>query len=197
MEKEYLKEAGERLYRVRTDNLFSRKELAKMADVPIESVKNKERGEEAVESDVMDKKPKLKSEGIFAHGFGLQIVLQGVMFAILSLAAFYIGKSVTNSLEGGQTMAFMVLAISQVVQAFNMRSEKSLFKTGFFGNRTLNLATLVSLVLVLIVLFTPVRVAFGLVTLPLKLYLIALGFILIPLVVMKISKAVGLIKTKH
>lgn len=48
MEKEYLKEVGERLYRVRTNNLFSRKELAKMADVPIESVKNMERGEEAV-----------------------------------------------------------------------------------------------------------------------------------------------------
>ena len=154
-------------------------------------------GMEAVESDVMDKKPKPKSEGIFAHGFGLQIVLQGIMFAALSLAAFYIGKSVTDSLEGGQTMAFMVLAISQVVQAFNMRSEKSLFKTGFFGNRTLNLATLVSLVLVLIVLFTPVRVAFGLVTLPLKLYLIALGFILIPLVVMEISKAIGLIKSRR
>ena len=33
----------------------------------------------------MDHPPKPKSEGIFAHGLGLRIVLQGVMFALLSL----------------------------------------------------------------------------------------------------------------
>ena len=48
MEKEYLKEVGERLFTARTNNLFSRKELAKLADVPIETVKNMERGEQSV-----------------------------------------------------------------------------------------------------------------------------------------------------
>ncbi len=154
-------------------------------------------GMEAVEKDVMDKKPKPKSEGIFANGFGIQIILQGIMFAILTLIAFKLGENITGLLEGGQTMAFMVLSLSQVIQAFNMRSEKSLFKTGFFGNRTLNLATLASVVLVLLVLFTPVSTAFGLIILPAKLYLIALGLILIPFVLMELSKAFGLIKSKH
>ena len=151
-------------------------------------------GMEAVESDVMDKKPKPKSEGIFAHGFGARIALQGVMFAVLSLLAFYLGWVTTNTIENGQTMAFMVLALSQVVQAFNMRTEKSLFKTGFFSNKKLNLATLVSLLLVLLVLFTPVRKAFGLTVLPIGLYLVGLALILVPLVVMEVSKAFGLIK---
>ena len=154
-------------------------------------------GMEAVEKDVMERKPKPKSEGIFANGFGVRIVLQGIMFAVLTLIAFKLGEVVTGLTEGGQTMAFMVLALSQVIQAFNMRSEKSLFKTGFFGNRTLNLATLASLVLVLLVLFTPLNVAFGLIILPAKLYLIALGLILVPFVLMEISKAFGLIKSKH
>ncbi len=154
-------------------------------------------GMEKVESDVMDKKPKPKAEGIFANGFGIRIVLQGIMFAVLALTAFYLGWVTTNTIECGQTMAFMVLAMSQVVQAYNMRSEKSLFKTGFFGNKKLNLATLVSIAMVLLVLFTPVRKAFSLVMLPLRLYLIGLGLILVPFVVMEISKAVGLIKHKH
>ena len=94
-------------------------------------------------------------------------------------------------------MAFMVLALSQIIQAFNMRSDHSLFKIGVFTNHKLNWATLVSVLMMLLVLFTPVGVAFGLIILPFKLYLIALGLILIPTVIMEISKAVGLIKHSH
>ena len=154
-------------------------------------------GMDAVESEVMDRKPKPKNEGIFAHGLGVRVVLQGIMFAALTLIGFKIGENVTGTLAGGQTMAFMVLAMSQIVQAFNMRSEHSLFKIGPFKNRNLNLAALASTVLVALVLFTPVKTAFGLVTLPANLYLIALGLILVPLVVMELSKALGLIKHKH
>ncbi len=148
-------------------------------------------GMEAVEDDVMDRKPKPKNEGIFAGGLGIRVVLQGCMFALLTLIGFKLGENVTDTLEGGQTLAFMILALSQVVQAFNMRSEHSLFKIGAFGNKTLNLAALTSTALVALVLFTPVGVAFGLVMLPAKLYLIGLGLILVPFVVMELGKAIG------
>ncbi len=153
-------------------------------------------GMEAVEPDVMDRKPKPKHEGIFAHGLGVRVVLQGIMFAVLALVGFRVGWSVTGALEGGQTMAFMVLALSQTVQAFNMRSEHSLFQTGFFTNKKLNLAVLTSIALVLLILFTPLNTIFGLVILPWRLYLLALGLILLPLVFMELSKALGLIKHK-
>ena len=151
-------------------------------------------GMEAVESDVMDRKPKPKDEGIFAHGLGIRVVLQGFMFAILTLIGFKVGETVTGTLEGGQTLAFMVLALSQIVQAFNMRSDHSLFKIGFFGNRTLNLAALASTALVALVMLTPIRHAFGLEILPPMLYLLGVGLILVPLVVIEISKLFGLIK---
>lgn len=154
-------------------------------------------GMEAVESDVMDRKPKPKDEGIFAHGLGIRVVLQGLMFAVLTLVGFAVGENVTGSLAGGQTLAFMVLALSQVIQAYNMRSEHSLFKIGPFSNHKLNWACLVSLLLVALVLFTPVRIAFGLVILPGKLYLLGLDLILIPVIVMELSKACGLIKNHH
>ena len=152
-------------------------------------------GMEAVESDVMDRKPKPKDEGIFAHGLGVQVVLQGLMFALLTLIGFVVGENVTGSPAGGQTMAFMILSLSQIVQAFNMRSEHSLFRIGPFSNHTLNWAALISLALVCLVLFTPVGIAFGLVTLPWELYLLGLGLILVPLLVMEISKVIGLIPT--
>ena len=135
-------------------------------------------GMEAVEKDVMERKPKPKNEGIFAHGLGVRVVLQGFMFAILALVAFWGGTGLPiadmfsgvlldasheTNLMGGQTLAFMVLALCQIVQAYNMRSEHSLFKIGPFGNKNLNLAALASVILMAIVLFTPgIQTVFGL-----------------------------------
>ncbi len=149
-------------------------------------------GMEPVEHDIMEHKPKPKNEGIFANGLGVRVVLQGIMFAALSLVGFWLGSSWSGGPMddvAGRTMAFMVLALSQVLQAFNMRSDRSLFKTGPFGNKMLNLAALASILMVLFVLFTPgVRNAFGLMILPSKLYLIGLGMIFVPTMFMEISK---------
>ncbi len=150
-------------------------------------------GMEAVEKDVMDKSPKPKDEGIFAHGLGIRVVLQGVMFAVLTLIGFKLGEN-AKGIEGGQTLAFMILALSQIVQSYNMRSEHSLFTIGIFTNKTLNKAALSSVVLMAIVMFTPLMSIFGLVKLPAELYLIGVGLILVPFVVMELSKALGLIK---
>ena len=149
-------------------------------------------GMEAVEPDIMEQKPRPKKEGLFANGYGLRIGLQGLMFGILSLIAFRVGEICAGMTEGGQTLAFMVLALSQVVQAYNMRSDHSLFKIGIFSNTKLNWAALASVAVVCAVLFTPLRVVFGLVALSGKLYGLGLALILIPVVVMEVSKAFGL-----
>ena len=148
-------------------------------------------GMEAVEPDIMDKKPKPKNEGIFAGGLGVRVVLQGLMFAVLTLVGFHLGKVIGGTIEHGQTMAFMVLALSQVLQAFNMRSDKSLFKIKPFSNKTLNLAALASIAMIAVVMFTPVRIAFGLVMLPGNLLLIGLGLVFVPLIIMEIGKLIG------
>lgn len=153
-------------------------------------------GMEAVEPDVMSRKPKPKEEGLFANGFGLRIFLQGCMFAALTLGAYFIGESLTGEgKNGGSTLAFMTLALSQTVHAFNMRSEKSLFKTGFFSNKTLNKVTLISLLLIAFVMFTPgVVTAFGMTYIPWQGYLAGVGLSLVPLLVLEFSKATGFIR---
>ena len=147
-------------------------------------------GMEPVEDDVMKQKPKPKDEGLFAHGLGLKIVLQGCMFGILALIAFKLGETVTGTLAGGQTLAFMTLAVSQTIHAYNIRSEKSLFVTGPFSNKQLNWATLASLAAMALVLFTPVKIAFGLATLPAWLYAVGFGLASVPLFVMEIAKLI-------
>lgn len=151
-------------------------------------------GMEPIEDDIMDEQPKPKDEGLFAHGFGIQIVLQGILFGAISLIAFRMGETATGQLAGGQTLAFMVLALSQIVHSFNMRSGHSLLKTGIFTNTKLNGAAAISIFLVLAVLFTPLSVPFGLMTLPLNLYLKGLVLIFVPVVLMELAKALRLAK---
>lgn len=148
-------------------------------------------GMEKIEDEVMNEQPRPKDESIFANGLGLKVVLQGFMFGAIALFAFYFAKTSLSSTEAGRTLCFMVLSLSQVFQAYNMRSEKSLFKIGLLTNKALNKASLVSILLVGIVLFIPpLSLIFGLVSLPIQYYLIGLSISLIPTVVTEILKAI-------
>ena len=76
-----------------------------------------------------------------------------------------------------------------------MRSHKSLFKIGVFTNQYLNLASLVSTALMCLVLFIPpIASVFGLIRLPVKLYMLGFGLAAVPVLVLEIVKAFGLIK---
>jgi Ca2+-transporting ATPase len=88
-------------------------------------------GMEPVEKDIMQRPPKSKKEGIFANGYGIQIVLQGFMFAMLTLIGFHIGWKNTGDITAGRTMAFFILSLTQVIHSFNMRSTHSLFRPVF------------------------------------------------------------------
>ena len=144
-------------------------------------------GMEAVESDIMNQPPRPKKESIFAQGMGLRIIFQGLLFAGLTLVGFHLGWNMTSDINGGRTLAFMILALTQVA-SFNMRSEKSIFKIGVFSNHKLNWAALSSAVLIAIVLFTPLAEAFEFVTLPPVGYLIGLGLAVSPFFIMELIK---------
>lgn len=155
-------------------------------------------GMERVEKDIMFNKPKPKDEGLFANGYGLKIVLQGCMFSALTLGAYFLGEYMTGTVAGGSTMAFIVLSLSQVFHAYNMRSDHSLFRIGMFSNSKMNWVTLISLVAVSFVLFTPGVVGiFGMTYLPYYCYLIGLGFALAPVVIMEIVKGITFLVNKN
>lgn len=151
-------------------------------------------GMERVEPDIMSRKPREKDESLFANGIGASAVMQGVMFGVLTLTAYYIGSrsNVENAgIPLGETMAFAVLALSQLVHAFNVRSSHSLFKIGFFSNRHMVYACVLSLTLMLTVLFVPfLRGAFGIIAMNgLELAIVA-GLSAAPLLLCELEKAV-------
>ena len=151
-------------------------------------------GMEKLDPDVMGHKPRSKDESLFAHGYGMQIMLQGAMFAALSLAAYCAGMYALG-LEGadaeiaGSTLAFFTLVFSKLLHAYNMRSGHSLFKIGPFSNGALNIVTCITAALAAFVLFTPgVVTVFGMMYLPWQGYLIGVALSLVPIAVMEIVK---------
>ena len=96
--------------------------------------------------DVMNRKPIKPKKGIFTKGMTIRIIYQGLMIGGITLTAFMIGLSTPNvseheKIQIGQTMAFFVLALSQLVHVYNIRDNKnSIFKTGILNNKMLILA---------------------------------------------------------
>ena len=152
-------------------------------------------GMEPIGSNVMQRKPKSKEEGLFAGGLTLQVILQGTMFAVLTLIAFFIGWKENGNLDEGRTMAFMVLSSMQLVHSFNMRSAYSLFRIRPFTNKSLNKAVLTSALMLLMVLFIPpITSIFALSMLSGKLYAIAVLFAFMPIPVLELAKKAGIIR---
>lgn len=109
---------------------------------------------ESPESDIMDRPPRQPKESVFARGLWQHIIWVGLLMAGASLFAqgLYIR-------QGGhwQTSVFTVLALSQMGHALAIRSEhESLFKQGFFSNKPLVGAVLLTFVMQLVIIYVPI-----------------------------------------
>lgn len=86
-------------------------------------------GMEPPERDVMRRRPRDPNGSIFDRPMVTRVAYQGLVIALCTLTAYRVGCMA--SLACGQTMAFAVLSGSQIVHAFNVRSNtRSLFHKG-------------------------------------------------------------------
>jgi len=155
------------------------------------------------DKDVMKKKPRDPKQSFFAEGAGLRAIIGGFLIGILTLIAFYFGltehgyslgsKDIPEEvLTYSRTMAFVVIAASQLFYSLSMRNfEKSIIKIGVFSNRYLIGAIGIGLFLQLIVISVPILAsAFSVHNLNLRDWAIVIAFALTPLIVNEIIKAV-------
>ena len=151
--------------------------------------------------DIMNRKPIDSKKGIFTKGMTWRVIYQGIMIGVLTLIAFCIGLATPNiegtpeyvehvKIEIGQTMAFSVLALSQLVHIFNVRDNKnSIFKTKPFNNKTLLGAIAISAMLMITILLVPgLRQIFSIWELPVENIMEVIGLVLAPLVIVEIFK---------
>ncbi len=160
-------------------------------------------GMEEAEGDVMNRKPRNASDGVFAGGMGLDIAFQGVIITLLVLASFFAGVyfdmgyiDIADMIAGnadaeGVTMAFITLSMVEIFHSFNMRSRRASIFSMKKQNKWLWGAAALALVLTVV----PVEVdflaeVFGFMPLPVHALLTALGLAFLIIPIMEVYKAI-------
>lgn len=161
-------------------------------------------GMEEAEGDVMKRKPRNASDGVFAGHMGLDTVVQGLIITVLVLTSFFCGvyfdlgvidlsKLATSMAdEEGVMMAFITLNMVEIFHCFNMRSRRASIFHMKKQNKWLWGAAFLALVLTLVVVEVDAlsMIFFDVEHLEPKgmITALALGFLIIPLV--EIYKAI-------
>ena len=160
-------------------------------------------GMEEAEGDIMKRKPRKASDGVFAGGMGVDIAFQGVIITLLVLASFFAGMYFHNGaidfadlIDGipdpeGVTMSFITLSMVEIFHCFNMRSRRASIFSMKRQNKWLWGAALLALALTVV----PVEVdfmaeVFGFMTLDPMAVLTAIGLAFLIIPIMEVYKAI-------
>ncbi|MBP3040744.1 calcium-translocating P-type ATPase, SERCA-type [Bacillaceae bacterium Marseille-Q3522] len=158
---------------------------------------------------IMERKPRDPKEGFFAHGAGFRAVLGGLLIGVLTLVAFYIGLNEygyslasqfipEEVLTYARTMAFVVIAVSQLFYSLAMRSvTRSIFQVGLFTNKLLIASILIGIFLQFVVISIPfLSEAFNVQMLSLRDWGIVIVLGLTPLLLNEVLKLCMRMRTK-
>ena len=111
-------------------------------------------GVDPASKNIMKHKP-VKTGTLFERDLVWRVISQGIFVALMTLLAYWIGDTFDNPIAG-QTMAFCVLALSQMLRAFNQHSNTDpIWIRGNKVNIWLIVSFIVSAILIGVILFTP------------------------------------------
>src|SRR5690606_9713866 len=112
--------------------------------------------------DTMRRPPRDSRESIFARGVGWKILTRGLLIGLFTLGAFWVTYWETpDDLTRAQTVAFSTLVMSQLIYVFDCRSSVSIFHRNPLENRSLVLAVVSSVLLLLgVIYYTPLQPIF-------------------------------------
>lgn len=109
---------------------------------------------EPAERDVMQRPPRPYNESLFTHGMWQHILWVGLAVGGLSIGM--LAWSVEREVGYWQTSVFTVLVFSQLFHSLVVRSDKeSIFTLGVFSNKPMLIAIGVTVLLQLMVVYTP------------------------------------------
>ncbi|MGG7160976.1 calcium-translocating P-type ATPase, PMCA-type [Clostridium baratii] len=147
-------------------------------------------GIDPASKNIMKHKP-IKSNSLFEKGLVFRVILHGIYITIATIFAYQVGIR-TDSYEVGMTMAFLVLAISQLFHALNQRSNTdSVFTKGNGHNSCLFFAMIISALIIAVILVIPaLREFFSLTTLNANEWMIVLALSLLPLFLVEVTKLI-------
>lgn len=154
-------------------------------------------GMEPAEKDIMERAPRNKNDSIFSGGVGFGTVYQGVLLALVTLSAYFVGHFIESgrwefvNSPDGMTMAFLTLSMAEIFHSFNMRSQHASILRMGKPNWYLYGSMLLSLVLTSTVIFVPfLAEIFQFEPISLQEYAVAMGLAFLVIPVVEIVKAI-------
>ena len=111
-------------------------------------------GMEPARKGLLDQKPRDPKASILSRSLLTAIGLQGLLIAIVTMAAFYLGYRGGDAAMAS-TMAFSTLTLARLFHGFNCRARASIFKLRFSTNKASVWAFLAGVALLMLALFTP------------------------------------------
>ena len=153
-------------------------------------------GVDPASKNIMKHRP-VKSGTLFEKDLVRRVITQGIFVAAMTICAYWIGAERGGHVTG-QTMAFCVLAFSQMLRAFNQRSNTEPIWVRAEGiNPWLIFSFVFSAILMACILFAPaLQSAFRLTLLDGTQWLIVIGLSLMSVLQVEITKFVKRIHTK-
>jgi len=155
-------------------------------------------GTEKGDPDIMEHPPRPSDEPIINRFMVKGIIVQTIAITAVTLAAFYLGGGALKSATAearilSETFAFVTLSLSELFRAYTARSEYfPLAKIGVFSSKNMNLAVLVSVILVLMVVYTPfLQGVFDTVALRLIDWAEILPLVLVPSIAAEVIKSIS------
>lgn len=145
-------------------------------------------GLEPHNENIMKEKPRSINVPILNKSFAIEVIMEGLLIAVVTMAAFHIGLY-TGGAYVASTMAFATLCLSRLLHGFNCRSKESVFRIGLFTNRSIWFAVIIGFLLLLLVLtFKPLRGVFEVAPLSSDQISYIYGLSVIPLILVQIYK---------
>lgn len=110
-------------------------------------------GMEPADDKLLEERPRDPKVGIMTKDFMSTMLAEGVLIAVASMTAYYIGLQVGAATAS--TMAFATLTLARLFHGFNCRSKESIFRLGLGSNKYSLYAFAAGVCLLALVLFAP------------------------------------------
>ena len=147
-------------------------------------------GLEPANSGLMKEKPRNAKTPILDRAFGLQVLFEGTIIAVVTMIAYYLGYQ-NGSHSESMTMAFATLSLSRLVHGLNCRNDAPLSLKTLWINPFSYLAIILGTLLLSAVLFLkPLHKIFEISILTNQQYMSIALLSIIPLIVVQIVKRI-------
>lgn len=145
-------------------------------------------GLDDAESDLMAKPPIDPEENILTSKMIAEILLRGMTIGLLVLIGFNYTMMQTDNALMARTIGFIILSFGQLIHIFDVRASKTIYSRNPFGNKWIIVTVILSAVLNLALVYTPLNTMFGLTPILPSQLIVAIGLSSLPTFVYSLIK---------